>query len=67
MWREIRGRGLAYDYNLQLLPGEGLITLKLMRAAQLMEAYRETVALLVRGQGDCRAAGEGTGRLLRCW
>lgn len=47
MWREIRGKGLAYNYNLQLLPSEGLITLKLLRAAQLLEAYQETISMLV--------------------
>ncbi|KAF2356104.1 Metalloenzyme LuxS/M16 peptidase-like [Trinorchestia longiramus] len=46
MWREIRGRGLAYNYDLQVLPSEGLITLKLTRAAQLLEAYEESISML---------------------
>ena len=47
MWREIRGKGLAYNYRLSLLVSEGTITLKLNKAAQLVSAYRETLKLLV--------------------
>ena len=47
MWREIRGKGLAYSYSLTLNPTEGRLTLKLARAAQLTGAYEEALNILV--------------------
>lgn len=47
MWREIRGRGLAYSANLYLNPTQGLIILRLLRAAQLSRAYEEALNILV--------------------
>lgn len=46
MWREIRGKGLAYNYRISLIISEGTLTLKLNKAAQLVDAYRETLSLL---------------------
>ncbi|XP_069192343.1 uncharacterized protein C05D11.1 isoform X2 [Procambarus clarkii] len=46
MWREIRGRGLAYSYSINLNPTQGLLVLKLARAAQLTGAYQEALTIL---------------------
>lgn len=46
MWREIRGKGLAYSYSLTLNPTQGLLILKLARAAQLTRAYQEALNIL---------------------
>ncbi|KAK7070200.1 hypothetical protein SK128_011894, partial [Halocaridina rubra] len=46
MWRGIRGKGLAYEYAMTLLPTEGTITLKLARAAQLTDAYIEALNII---------------------
>ncbi|KAG7174925.1 Peptidase M16 inactive domain and insulinase-containing protein [Homarus americanus] len=46
MWREIRGQGLAYSYSINLNPTQGLLILKLARAAQLTGAYREAQDIL---------------------
>ncbi|XP_050697306.1 uncharacterized protein C05D11.1-like isoform X1 [Eriocheir sinensis] len=46
MWREIRGRGLAYSSNLYLNPAQGLLILKLLRASQLTRAYKEALNIL---------------------
>lgn len=46
MWREIRGQGLAYSANLYLSPTQGLIILRLLRAAQLSRAYEEAMNIL---------------------
>lgn len=47
MWREIRGKGLAYSYSMTLQPSEGSLNLKLARAAQLTRAYEEALNILV--------------------
>lgn len=46
MWREIRGKGLAYSYSMTLQPSEGSLILKLARAAQLTRAYEEALNIL---------------------
>ncbi|XP_045129577.1 uncharacterized protein C05D11.1-like [Portunus trituberculatus] len=46
MWKEIRGRGLAYSANLYLNPAQGLLILKLLRAAQLTRAYEEALNII---------------------
>lgn len=46
MWKEIRGKGLAYSYSMTLNPTEGTLTLKLARAAQLTGAYVEALNIL---------------------
>ncbi|XP_027214952.2 uncharacterized protein C05D11.1 isoform X2 [Penaeus vannamei] len=46
MWREIRGKGLAYSYSMTLQPSEGSLNLKLARAAQLTRAYEEALNIL---------------------
>jgi Zn-dependent M16 (insulinase) family peptidase len=45
--KAVRGSGLAYHYYLRLSPEEGLITLCLGMASQLVDAYRETKKVLV--------------------
>lgn len=47
MWKEIRGRGLAYSYSITLNPTQGLLILKLARAAQLTGAYEKALEILV--------------------
>lgn len=48
LWREIRGKGLAYGYNLQPRPNEGLLYFTLYRATNVAGAYRETKDIIVR-------------------
>lgn len=48
LWRNIRGKGLAYGANIYAQPEKGLILLSLYRSAQLVQAYEETAKLIVR-------------------
>ena len=47
MWKEIRGKGLAYNYRIQLNAGEGMLSLYLTRAAQPAQAYQEAMNIIV--------------------
>uniref|UniRef100_A0A914WAZ5 Peptidase M16 C-terminal domain-containing protein n=1 Tax=Plectus sambesii TaxID=2011161 RepID=A0A914WAZ5_9BILA len=46
LWRNIRGKGLAYGANIFARPEKGLISLSLYRSAQLVQAYEETARLI---------------------
>ena len=46
MWKEIRGKGLAYSYRITLNANEGMLSLYLTRAAQLAGAYEEAQNIL---------------------
>ncbi len=47
LWRQIRGAGLAYGYNLSLMPHEGLLYLTLYRATNVSAAFKETKCIIV--------------------
>lgn len=47
LWRQIRGQGFAYGYNLMPRPNEGLLYFTLYRATNVVEAYRETKEITV--------------------
>lgn len=49
MWKSIRGAGLAYGYNLSLMPHESLLYLTLYRATNLVSAFKETKNIIVSG------------------
>lgn len=46
MWRQIRGKGYAYSYNMLPKPNEGLLTLQFYKATNVVGAYRETKKIL---------------------
>ncbi|CAI8039021.1 Uncharacterized protein C05D11.1 [Geodia barretti] len=39
LWRQVRGQGLAYHYNISCSVSEGLLCLRLFRATQVLQAY----------------------------
>lgn len=47
LWRQIRGPGFAYGYNLTPRPNEGLLYFTLYRATNVVAAFRETKAIIV--------------------
>ena len=47
MWKQIRGQGLSYGFNLYLLPNEGHLCLSLYKATNLVGAYKEARAIIV--------------------
>uniref|UniRef100_A0A182NNB5 Uncharacterized protein n=1 Tax=Anopheles dirus TaxID=7168 RepID=A0A182NNB5_9DIPT len=46
LWRQIRGQGFAYGYNIVPRPNEGLLYLTLYRASNVVAAYKEAVAIM---------------------
>ncbi|KAJ6646667.1 hypothetical protein Bhyg_01880 [Pseudolycoriella hygida] len=46
MWRQIRGAGLAYGYNLNIMPHESLLYFTLYRSTNIVAAYRETKTMI---------------------
>lgn len=46
LWRQIRGQGFAYGYNLMPRPNEGLLYFTLYRATNVVAAYKETAAIV---------------------
>lgn len=46
LWRQIRGQGFAYGYNLMPRPNEGLLYFTLYRATNVVAAYRETQSIV---------------------
>lgn len=46
MWRQIRGKGFAYSYNLQPRPHEGFLVMQFYKASNVVGAYRETKQIL---------------------
>lgn len=47
MWKKIRGAGLAYHYNLSLMPHESLLYLTLYKATNVTAAFKETKIIIV--------------------
>lgn len=48
MWREVRGFGLAYHYDVKLSPEDGVLLLILSRASDVVQAFRRTQNIFVR-------------------
>ncbi|XP_064481278.1 uncharacterized protein C05D11.1-like [Ornithodoros turicata] len=48
MWRQIRGQGLAYSYNLYVKPCEGLLYLVLTKSSVVGTAYKEALNIIQR-------------------
>ncbi|XP_054720900.1 uncharacterized protein C05D11.1-like [Uloborus diversus] len=46
MWRQIRGLGLAYTYNLFTDPDSGLIYFVLFKSTHLLKAYKESINII---------------------
>lgn len=40
IWRSLRGRGLAYDYSMNIYPNEGLLKLSICQSNDIIAAYR---------------------------
>ena len=47
MWRQIRGLGLAYSYNMIPRPNEALLYLTFYRATNIIGAYKEAKIIVV--------------------
>lgn len=47
MWKQIRGQGLSYGYNMYVMPNEGLLYLSLYKATNVVGAYKEARAIIV--------------------
>ncbi|XP_077543701.1 uncharacterized protein LOC144155876 [Haemaphysalis longicornis] len=48
MWRQIRGQGLSYNYNLHVRPSEGLLYFVLTKSTLVAAAYREAMHMVQR-------------------
>lgn len=48
MWRQIRGQGLSYNYNLHVRPSEGLLYFVLTKSTLVVAAYREAMHMVQR-------------------
>uniref|UniRef100_A0A224ZBQ4 Zn dependent peptidase n=1 Tax=Rhipicephalus zambeziensis TaxID=60191 RepID=A0A224ZBQ4_9ACAR len=48
MWRQIRGQGLSYNYDLQLRPCDGLLYFVLTKSTLVASAYREAMQIVQR-------------------
>ncbi|XP_049519861.1 uncharacterized protein C05D11.1-like [Dermacentor silvarum] len=48
MWRQIRGQGLSYNYDLQLRPCDGLLYFVLTKSTLVAAAYREAMQIVQR-------------------
>lgn len=47
LWRQIRGHGFAYGYNMIPKPNEGLLFFTLYRATNVVAAFREAKQIIV--------------------
>lgn len=47
LWRQIRGQGFAYGYNIIPRPNEGLLCLTLYRATNVVAAFKEAKNTIV--------------------
>lgn len=48
MWRQIRGMGLSYHYNISLQITEGLLYFVLFKSTHIVNAYAEAVKIVER-------------------
>lgn len=46
MWRQIRTQGLAFNYDLRIHPGEGLLYFGLTKSTLVAAAYREAMQVV---------------------
>ncbi|XP_011314165.1 uncharacterized protein C05D11.1 [Fopius arisanus] len=46
MWKQVRGQGLAYSFNICARPNEGLMYLTFYASANIVGAYKETKAII---------------------
>ncbi|KAK6619201.1 hypothetical protein RUM44_003583 [Polyplax serrata] len=46
LWRQIRGQGLSYSYNITFKPNEGLLYLTFYRSTNVFASYKETKRIL---------------------
>lgn len=46
MWKQIRGKGLSYNYTLMLKINEGLLYLVLAKATNVVGAYKEALDIV---------------------
>ncbi len=47
MWRQIRGMGLSYHYNISANPESGKLTFVLFKSSHLVKAYEVAKEILV--------------------
>lgn len=47
LWRQIRGQGLAYGYNIMPQPQEGLIYFTLYKCSNVIGAFKEAKTIIV--------------------
>ena len=47
MWRQIKGQGLSYGYNMYAMPNEYLLYLSLYKATNIVAAYKEARSIIV--------------------
>lgn len=47
MWKQIRGQGFSYSYNMYPRPNEGLVYFSLYSATNAVGAYREAKNIVV--------------------
>lgn len=53
LWRQIRGQGFSYGYNIVPRPNEGLLYFTLYRASNVVAAYKEAKLITVRMMLEC--------------
>ncbi|XP_049294284.1 uncharacterized protein C05D11.1-like [Anopheles funestus] len=46
LWKQIRGQGFAYGYNIVPRPNEGMLYFTLYRASNVVAAYQEAVSIM---------------------
>uniref|UniRef100_A0A182YI36 Uncharacterized protein n=1 Tax=Anopheles stephensi TaxID=30069 RepID=A0A182YI36_ANOST len=52
LWRQIRGQGFAYGYNIVPRPNEGSLYFTLYRASNVVAAYQEAVSIMEKQVGE---------------
>ncbi|XP_050076146.1 uncharacterized protein C05D11.1-like [Anopheles maculipalpis] len=52
LWKQIRGQGFAYGYNILPRPNEGLLYFTLYRASNVVAAYQEAVSIMEKQVGE---------------
>ncbi|XP_058054864.1 uncharacterized protein C05D11.1-like [Anopheles bellator] len=52
LWRQIRGQGFAYGYNILPRPNDGLLYFSLYRASNIVAAFKEAMNITQKQIGD---------------
>ena len=47
MWCQIRGQGLSYNYRIACKPDSGQLYFQLFKSAQLVQAYKVAMEIMV--------------------